>query len=365
MRVVVVGATGNVGTSVVKALGQAREIESIVGVARRTPAHPAPKVEWRSADITTDPLDPLLDGADAVVHLAWAIQPSRDERALEAVNLGGTARLLEAVARQGIGRLAYASSVGAYAGVTGEDRDALVDESHPTTGIGTSVYSRHKAEVERMLDSFEAGPGADVAVARLRPALIFKREAAMEIRRLFAGPFFPNGLLRLGRPPVVPLPAGLRMQAVHADDVGRAFALAVGSGAVGAFNVAAGPVLDTEALARVVGGRAAPVPPRALRALATATWRLRLQPTPAGWLDMAMDAPLLDTSRARTELGWEPSVSSAEAIDELIDGFAAGAGGDTPPLSAHAGGRLRLGEVRSGVGARFWAPSQGPISSNV
>jgi UDP-glucose 4-epimerase len=83
MKVVVTGATGNVGTSVVEALGQRTEVEQIVGLARRRPSWQPPKTRWEGADILTSDLASLFAGADAVIHLAWAIQPSHDIETLQ------------------------------------------------------------------------------------------------------------------------------------------------------------------------------------------------------------------------------------------------------------------------------------------
>src|SRR5437764_3423316 len=98
MRVVVVGATGNVGTSLLQALANDDRVEAVLGVARRLPSISIPKVEWTRADITTSDLTTLFRGADAVVHLAWLIQPSRDLEHLRRVNVDGSARLFHAVA---------------------------------------------------------------------------------------------------------------------------------------------------------------------------------------------------------------------------------------------------------------------------
>jgi nucleoside-diphosphate-sugar epimerase len=111
-------------------------------------------------------------------------------------------------------------------------------------------------------------------------------------------------------------------------------------------------VLDPSALADILGAREVPVPARVLRTLADLTWRARLQPTDAGWVDMGRAVPLLDTTRARTELGWSPRHSAADALLELLDGMAHGAGGSTPPMDAQAGGRFRHKEVVTGVGSR-------------
>src|SRR4051812_8024873 len=245
MRVVVVGATGNVGTSTVAALASDPSVDEIVGVARRLPDTVPPKVRWVAADIRTGDLVSIFRGADVVVHLAWLIQPSRDQAELRSVNVDGSARLFRAVAEAGVPALVYASSVGAY---SPGPKDRRVDESWPTDGIPSSFYARHKAEVERLLDRFER-ERPDTRVVRLRPGLIFKREAATGIRRLFAGPFFPSIVLRGGRAPIVPSIPGLRFQAVPSDDVAQAYKLAVLGDARGAFNVAAEPVLDPPALA--------------------------------------------------------------------------------------------------------------------
>ena len=230
-------------------------------------------------------------------------------------------------------------------------KDHAVDESWPTGGIESSFYSRHKAEVERVLDRFQAEHD-EMRVVRMRPALVFKREAASEIRRLFAGPFLPSPLVRHRLIPVVPKSDRLRFQAVHSLDVGEAFRLAVHAPVRGAFNLAADPVLDGDELGNVLGARPSRVHPGLLRAAADVAWRLRLQPSPPGWVDLALGVPIMSTARARGELGWSPRHSSRDALLELLAGLRDDAGGDTPRLARRVGGRFRAGELRSGVGAK-------------
>jgi UDP-glucose 4-epimerase len=255
--------------------------------------------------------------------------------------------VFEAAAAAGVPALLYSSSVGAY---SAGPKDRAVDESWPTGGIESSFYSRHKAEVERVLDEVEAANG-DMRVVRMRPALVFKREAASEIRRLFAGPLVPSPLLRRSLIPVVPRSPRLRFQAVHSLDVGEAFQLALHVPARGAFNLAAEPVLDGDQLGHVLGARPVPIHTGLLRAAAGATWRLRVQPTPPGWIDLALGVPIMDAARARRELGWTPRHSAGNALLELLEGIRDRAGADTPTLDPAAGGPLRTGELRTGVGA--------------
>src|SRR3954471_19986365 len=268
MRVTIVGATGNVGTALVRALGAESAVEEIVGVARRLPEVELPKVRWVQADVTRSDLVPVFRGSDAVVHLAWLIQPSRNERVTRETNAEGSRRVFEAAATAAVPTIVYASSVGTYAR---GPKDRAVDESWSHTGVPASFYSRHKAAVEAILDSFEqAHP--EIRVARLRPGLIFGRDSASEIRRYFAGPFLPSFLLNPRLIPVVPAHDRLVFQAVHRDDVAEAYRLALlDDDARGAYNVAADPLLDSAELGRILGARPVPVPASVLRAAANAT----------------------------------------------------------------------------------------------
>ena len=327
MRVVVIGATGNVGTALVRALRRAGEVDEIVGVARRRPGPTLDdgRVEWIAADISRDPLT-FLAGADAVVHAAWKIQPSHHEPEMWATNVDGTRRVLEAAASARVPRLVYASSVGTYA--PGR-KTPPVDESWPATGIPSSTYSRHKAIVEAMLDGFEpANPRT--AVVRMRTSLVFQRRAAAEVHRLFLGRWAPWRLPHPMR--LVPRTARLVAQATHADDVADAYVRALVGTATGPFNIAAEPPLTPALMAEVAEARTVPLPAGVLRAAAAITYRARLQPAEPGWLDMATQTPLMATARARDVLGWRPTHSAVDALRELLDGMGQGAGDDTPPL---------------------------------
>jgi len=349
MRVVVVGATGNIGTSVLRSLEKEEGVESVLGLARRLPGLSMPKVEWAVADVVDDDLVPHFRGADAVVLLAWIIQPSRDLTKQWMVNVEGSMRVARAAKEAGAPALIYASSVGAY---SPGPKDRRVDEGWPTGGTPTSYYARHKAEVERRLDRFEQ-EAPEVRVVRMRPGLVFKKEAAEGIRRLFVGPFLPSPLVRTSLINAIPDIPNLRSQIIHSYDVGEAFRLAiVNDGARGAFNLATEPVLDPEELGRILDARPVPVPAKVARASARLSWQLRLQPAPEGWLDMAMSVPLMDTSRARRELGWTPEHSADESLLDLLEGLRTGAGLDTPPLSPRTGGPFRIREILTGVGGR-------------
>ncbi|MEO3874446.1 NAD-dependent epimerase/dehydratase family protein [Nonomuraea sp. B12E4] len=346
MRVVVVGATGNVGTCVVRALAADEGVTSIVGIARRLPEWRVDRTDWHRADVATDDLAPIFEGADAVVHLAWLFQPTRDPAVTWRANVLGSMRVFRAVAEAGVPALVHASSVGAY---SPGPKDRPVDESWPTHGWPGAAYGREKAYVERVLDVFEHDhPG--IRVVRMRPGFIFQRAAASEQRRLFAGPFVPRRLIREGRIPFVPDVPGLRLQILHAEDAAEAYRLAVTRPVRGAFNLAGEPVLDPADLAELLGTRTMRVPYALARAVMAAGWHLRLVPAAPGLLELALSIPVMSTGRARDVLGWTPRHSSWQAIRELIEGLHDGAGMDTAPLAPDAGPVGRIRELATGVG---------------
>lgn len=348
MKVAIVGATGNTGTSVIQALADDDRVDSIVGIARRVPSISMPKTRWVKADICRDDLEPHFSGAGAVIHLAWLIQPSRNLAVLRETNVKGSVRVFRAAAAAGVENLLYASSIGAY---SPGPKDRFVDESWPVDGIPTSFYSRHKAWVEKLLDSFEK-EHPEIRVVRLRKALIFQAGFASEARRLFLGPLVPSWILSPKRIRLFPDVKGIRVQVVHSLDVGQAYRLALFSDAAGPFNVAAEPVVEPSAIARLLNAKPVPLSPGFVRAAAWATWKLRLQPTPPGWLDLAQQCPLMDSSRVRVELGWRPRFTSEEAVVELLEGMGRSEGIETPPLSPYSSGPARIREFLTGVGQR-------------
>jgi nucleoside-diphosphate-sugar epimerase len=336
MKIVIVGASGNVGTALLRRLASGSARHEIVGVVRRPPAadagHPYDGVEWVEADValpeSTLTLTHAFRGADAVVHLAWMISPSHDRVALRRVNVDGTRHMLDALVAAGVPQLVYASSVGAY---SPGPKDRLVGEEWPTHGVRTCSYSADKSDVERMLDDLGT-QHPTLRIARLRPGLIFQEGAASAISRYFLGPFVPTRLARLL--PILPMPPRMRFQAVHADDVADAYVRVIEQHATGAFNIAADPVIGPPELSRVLHARHVPVPGLLLRTLASITWRLRLQPTEPGWVDLAAAAPLLSTDRARRELGWTARRDALSAVDELVTGLVRHAGTASPVLTS-------------------------------
>ncbi|WP_156297033.1 NAD-dependent epimerase/dehydratase family protein [Mycobacterium paragordonae] len=330
-RIAVTGASGNVGTALLRAVTEADY--EVVGIARR---QPLPQdvyrhVEWHQLDVADNDAEAKLRNifrdVDCVVHLAWGFQPTRNARYLYEVGIRGTSAVLGAADGAGVPHLVHMSSLGAYApGRYGEK----VDESWSTAGLCTSTYSRAKSAAENLLDDYEATHTDGVGILRLRPGLILQRNAAAGLRRYTLPAYIDPGWLRWL--PVLPLDRSFKVSMVHADDVADACVRAIERRALGPFNLAAEPAVTRDDIADALGAKAIHVPAGLLGPLVQATWRARLQPIDRGWLDMAFSAPLLATERARQELGWTPRWSSLDAFADLIDGLLHDKGMPSPVL---------------------------------
>jgi UDP-glucose 4-epimerase len=334
--VAVTGASGNLGTALLRRLtAPDSTIGEIRGLARRQPPAVAPYdgVRWFTTDLA-DPgsegtLREFLDGADAVVHLAWAIQPGRHPDLLRKVNVDGTGRVARAAAAAGVAHVVHLSSVGAYAeAAVGQ----VVGEDWPTTGIHSSQYSRDKADAEVTV---RHALGSDVVLSIVRPTLVLQPDAGSEIGRYFLGPLVYGAARRLPERVVrvLPLPLpDLSVGFVHADDIADALVRILDRRASGPFNLTAEPLLDSDGLARALGTRRLRVPAIALRAAVSAAFTARLIPTEPGWLDLAVRAPSLDATRARTLLDWTPEHRGDDVLAEFVAALGRGEGGAGPLL---------------------------------
>jgi nucleoside-diphosphate-sugar epimerase len=346
MTVAVTGATGNLGTALLRRLtSRSAGTREVRGLSRREPPAVAPyeKVRWFTADLSSPEsegtLAQFLDGVDAVVHLAWALQPGREPERLREVNVDGTERVARAAVAAGVGHVVHMSSLGAYAAAAVGQR---VTEDWPTTGIPTAQYSRDKSDAERVMREIVEIPG-HAALSVVRPTLVLQPEAGSEIGRYFLGPLLYGlaratpGLLAHYLP--LPLPP-VAVSFVHSDDVADAVERVLDRRAPGAFNLAAEPLLDASAIARTLGVLRVPVPAFALRTALSAAFAAHLVPTEPGWLDIGLKAPALDTTRARKLLDWAPFHRSDEVLQQFVAALGRGTGGASPLLRPAGGPRL-------------------------
>lgn len=318
--VAVTGPTGDIGISAVQALESAPEVERIIGMARRPfdpAAHGWTRTEYLQGDITDrDAVDALVADADVVIHLAFIIMGSREESAR--VNLEGTRNVFEAtVAAERPRRLVYTSSVAAYG--YHSDNPVPITEDVPARGSSEHYYSEQKAACEAALAEITSDAPLEVYV--LRPCIVAGPKApalaeAMPWNQLPGPVKRVAQALPLLKPPF-PDP-GTPLQLVHHDDVAAAIALAATTSASpGAYNIAADGVLSMSDLAKVLGARPVRIPRIAASAASEVIGRLPYVPSSLEWLHVGRTSVVMDTTKAKSRLGWKPKYTAAATLSSL------------------------------------------------
>jgi nucleoside-diphosphate-sugar epimerase len=324
LTVAVTGPTGTFGSGLIPLLQDDDRIARVIGIARR-PFDPAErgwtKMEYRQGDVR-DPeaLRAAFDGADIVVHLAFLITGNASRETTRSINVDGTLNAFRAAAAAGARRFVYASSVAAYG--FHDDNPERIDESWPTRPAAKLFYAQEKAEVEDLLGT-EAGKHPELALFLIRPPVVLGPNVVGR-KDLLPGPFAPLGRALLGRPRRLPVPVpvlvpAFPMQFIHEEDVGRALVQCiVGAGPPGAYNIAGDGIVTAADVAREFGALPIPLPPGPAQAAAKAFSRLPFLPPVAEWVEAASRPAIMDTTKAREQLGWRPRHSGLEALRDTL-----------------------------------------------
>jgi nucleoside-diphosphate-sugar epimerase len=321
LTVAVTGPTGTFGSGLVPLLQDEPRVERVLGLARR-PFDPAErgwtKMTYRRGDVRDpDTLREAFAGADVVVHLAFLITGNASRETTRAINVEGTLNVFRAAAEAGAHRFVYASSIAAY----GFHRDNPIGmtEDWPVRPAARLFYAQEKAEVEELLAA-EAAEHPELALYLLRPPVVLGPNT-LGAKDLLPGPLAPLGRRlaeaanrRLPVPVPLVVPA-MPVQFVHEDDVGRALLLCVlGAGPPGPYNIAGDGVLTAVDVAREYGALPIPVPAAPAELAARAISRLPFLPPAAEWVEAFSHPAIMDTTKAREQLGWRPRYSGLEAL---------------------------------------------------
>lgn len=320
LTVAVTGPTGTFGSGLIPLLQADDRIGRIVGIARRPfdpDARGWTKMTYRQGDVRDpDALEEAFAGADVVVHLAFMITGTASRADIRAINVEGTLNTFRAAAAAGARRFVYASSVAAYG--FHSDNPVPMDEEWPVRPAAKLFYAQEKAEIERLLGE-ESDGHPELELYLLRPPIVLGPNAVGG-KDILPGPLAPLGRAvagAVGRSPVaVPVPApGVGLQVIHEEDVGSAFLnCIVGAGPPGAYNIAADEVITFADVARAAGLRPVPLPGGPVRAAARAAASVPLLPPAAEWVEAASHPAIMDTSKAKRELGWTPRYSAEDAL---------------------------------------------------
>jgi UDP-glucose 4-epimerase len=318
LTVAVTGPTGDLGRAFIRTLERSREVERIIGMARRPfdpAAHGWKRTDYRRGDVLDRAsVEMLVEGADVVVHLAFIVVKASAET--RHINVEGSRNVFEAAVAAGARRLVYASSVAAYGFA---EVDGLLTEDLPALGHARHPYSAHKAEVEAALADALAGGETEAWV--LRPSIVAGPDAPTFVEQVRWPNRLPGPLGTLAGAVAVLPDAGVRFQLVHHDDVATALRAGVlGRGEPGAYNIAADGEVTVGDLADALGYHTVPMPRLAVEAASEVVARLPFLPEEAAWVEALRRPVLMDTSKARRLLKWRPRYDAIQTLQLTVSG---------------------------------------------
>jgi nucleoside-diphosphate-sugar epimerase len=327
LKVAVTGPTGTFGFGLMPLLEAENRIDRVVGLARR-PFDPFEhgwrKMTYRQGDVR-DPekLEEAFDGADVIVHLAFMITGTAARETIRAINVEGTLNAFHAAAACGAKRFVYASSVAAYG--FHPDNPIGMSEDWPIRPAAHLFYAQEKAEIEQLLHD-ESQAHSDVALYLLRPPIVLGPHAVGAKGALpepLAG--FAQRALDMARNLPVPIPVpvpDLPLQLIHEEDVGRALlACVLADGPPGAYNIAGDGIVTAADVVRELGFTPITVPAELAQSAARAAALIPLPsfaPPATEWIEAATHPAIMDTSKAKRELGFSPRHTALAALRDTL-----------------------------------------------
>ena len=325
LTVAVTGPTGTFGFGLIPLLQADDRVTRIAGIARRPfdpAAHGWTKMEYRRGDVR-DPaaLRDAFSQADVVVHLAFLVTGAAPGQAIREINVEGTLNAFRAAAAAGARRFVYSSSVAAYG--FHPDNPVGMTEDWPVRPAARLFYAREKAELENLLQAEAAARPAGPALYLLRPSIVLGPHT-VGAKDLLPGPLAPLARRLAGRTGRLPLPVpvlvpALPVQFVHEEDVGQALLrCVVAAGPPGAYNIAADGILTAADIARELGMLPLSLPAGLAQVTARAVAALPVLPPVAQWVEAASHPAIMDTTRAKQELGWAPRFTALEALRDTL-----------------------------------------------
>ena len=305
MKYLITGGSGYIGSRLTDLLVQNDENE-VVNLDIRPPAVPKSRTRFVRMDIRDRGMAALIaeERPDALVHLAFVLNPIRDEHAMYDIDVNGTANVLDAAAAAGVPHLLVASSTTAYG--AWPDNPVPIPEEHPVRGLPAYEYARDKTEIDRLCQLW-AAQHPDSTMTIVRPTIVF-------------GPNVDNYIVRFWQnSPFVVLPDGrdADWQYVHEDDVVDALSRLLSERRGGIFNVTADGTVKMSEAARIAGLKIRKMPLRVYRRIAAASWKLRLPnvEAPPGQIEFVLHPWIASNEKLKAELGWQPRYTSRETFE--------------------------------------------------
>ncbi|MEA1958461.1 MAG: NAD-dependent epimerase/dehydratase family protein [Chloroflexota bacterium] len=308
-NVAITGASGYIGTQLIKRLEQEEAVESIIGISRRPPQVASTKLRFYSHDIRAPFEDIFMENnVDAAVHLAFVVSATRDSEAARQTDIDGSRNFLEACNAASVKRISFLSSYSAYG--AHPDNPDIIHEMEPLRPNGEFPYPSNKAEVDRMFQEYlYTNLGAYVSIIR---AVVV------------TGPASDGGpLASFLKNPVVMTVKGHDplWQFIHEEDLIELIVHALKHRCKGIFNAAGDGSLSYSEMMAKIGKKCVSMPNRLASIIIALTWKLRLQSdAPGGGSMSLLKYPIVvSTDKIKNKTGFQFKYTGPEAFHAFLE----------------------------------------------
>ncbi len=305
--IAITGISGYIGSRLLARLNSEPEIEHIIGIDIKEPKDDSLKLEFHRRDVTQPLADLFIGkGIDAAIHLAFSVKPSRNRKRTREIDIQGTTNFLIACERSGVSHILYPSSHTVYGAHPNRPESFTEDTTHRP--LLNFQYSRDKADAERLVRDY-GEHHADKCISILRSCPVIGPNAA--------GSVIDTMFTR-----VVILVSGYNppLQLVHEDDLIELMVKILKERVPGVFNVAAEPNIRYGDLAQLRRKKTINLSNGMLKFLLRLSWALHLQnKSPASGMEFIKYPPIVSTEKLRTELGFNFTYSSREALLSFLN----------------------------------------------
>jgi len=328
VTVAVTGASGYVGSRLVRALCADERVETVLGFDLRPPDFRSDKFVFDVVDLRDERLASRLTGVDVVVHLAFVMDPIEDQAEMRDVNVNGSQNVFTCAAESGVGKVIYTSSATAY-GAHPDNAIPLTEESPLRANLDFS-YAAHKLEVEYIAREFRSD-NPEVCLTVFRPAIVFGAGVDNAWSRFIEAPILLA--VRDHAPP---------FQFVHEDDVVAALMFAVSGHLDGVYNLTPRGWLENDEAAGLIGRGRTELSERVAFSLMDRLWAGGFADAPSGILHYVMH-PWVMSGTKLAEAGFVCERSNADTFKEAL--------AHLQPYVRIGRSRIRRSTVRRGAAA--------------
>jgi len=306
MKVAITGISSFLASEILPMLDKDNSISEILGLDLVERDFKSTKVIFKQRDVRDPQIEKDLIGYDTLLHLAFIVNPRKDKKEIYSINIEGSRNMFICAIKAGVKKIVHASSVAAYGSFP--NNPIPIKEALPLRKMKKDFYYHDtKYAVEKIIDELEE-THPEIIFTRIRPHIFLGKTIENTFKSFFKGKI------------IFGVGADNLWQFVYITDVAKMFYLALINNAPGAYNCGGDNPITMEVLGKKLNKKSKNIPYKLALGLLLFLQKIRiLKVDLAGWIRMGKYPIIVDSTKAKKELGWEPEFDTFGAIKKFLE----------------------------------------------